>query len=146
MTAVPHRRAFTLLELATVLAIIGILVSVAVPTFSVSLARSRTVEARSLLEAMAHAELTYFRDHGAYLPCPPSPTTVPLGATAWSGGPAWDALGVRVAGAVRYQYEIKVDGSTFHIEARADLDGDGKTSLFLLDGETLGVNTTDELE
>ena len=142
-----HRpRGFTLLELAAVIAIIGILSSLAAPVLVVAVRRSRATEARSLLESIADAELQYWRDHGKYLACPPSPAAVPHGSALWSGGAAWEQLGMRVVGPVAYQYAVELDGASFKVLASGDLDSDGKRSAYALDGKTLELTATDELE
>ncbi len=59
-------RGFTLLELMIVVIILGILASVAIPQFSKSVRRSRTVEARNAIGMVRGAELRYFQEWGAY--------------------------------------------------------------------------------
>jgi len=139
---------FTLIELAMVLAIMSLLVMVTVPAYQGILLRSRAVEARGMLEAVADAELRYYRDHGRYLECPPSSTTVPRGVTVAFDpeAPGWKELGVNLGAAVRYRYEVAVDGDSFTVTAQGDLDGDGKASRFALHGKTLPLTVQDERE
>ena len=63
------RRGFTLIELCFVIAIIAILAAVTVPAYDVLLRRAHSAEARSMMTAIAHAQLQYQRDHGSYLAC-----------------------------------------------------------------------------
>ena len=141
-----RRRGFTLMELALVLSVIGVLTALAVPSLQGVMRRARAAEARTLMEAIAHAELAYFRDHGKYLACT-SPAPPPGGATAFGGGQAcWEALGVKVDGHVRYRYEVALAGPSFTVTAEGDLDGDGLRSRFVLDGATLRLQVTEELE
>jgi prepilin-type N-terminal cleavage/methylation domain-containing protein len=60
---------FTLVELMVVVAIIGVLASVAVPTFKKYQAKSRTTEAKIKLAAGYTAEKTAFADWGTYVGC-----------------------------------------------------------------------------
>ncbi len=66
------KRAFTLLELSFVLAIIAGAVALVTPVYETMLLRSRAAEAPEMLQALAHAERGYFRDHGRYLACGPT--------------------------------------------------------------------------
>ena len=140
------RRGFTLLELCCVITIISLLTAVTVPAFDVLVRRAHVAEAHSMLPALAHAQLRYQRDHGAFLPCAatgeiPQPT-----ARFPNAEPCWKALGIRIGGEVRYRYGITVTEDNFTITAEGDLDRDGKPSRFTLDGKTQHVDITDELE
>ena len=143
-----RRRGFTLIELAMVLAVIGILVSLAVPGYRAILLRARASEARTALQGIADAELRYFRDLHRFLACAPSPAAVPQGTSIRfdAAAPGWSDLGVSMQGAVRYRYQVSLDGPTFLAIAQGDLDGDGKSSTFTLRGDTLEFTIEDELE
>ena len=142
-------RAFTLLELVGVLAIIGVLSALAVPAFQRLVSRARATEARAMLEAIAHAERVFARDHGGYVACAPSPSEVPSGVAATFNDAAagWRALGFQALGPVRYQYSVELAGPTgFVVVARGDLDGDGVQSELRLDGATLAFAVNEEYE
>lgn len=64
----PHRnqRAFTLLELAVVLVIIGVLVILAFPAYEGSVWRARFVEVYNTVSVFARAEHAYYLQNGAY--------------------------------------------------------------------------------
>jgi prepilin-type N-terminal cleavage/methylation domain-containing protein len=135
----PHRRAFTLLELAGVLAVLAILTSIAVPALSHQAQRARALEARSLLEAIAHAELAWHKDTGGFLALPPTPKEIPAGPVPFLSTGPWRALGIHVAGAVHHQYEVTLADGSFRATARGDFDGSGTVTAIHLDGRTLGV-------
>lgn len=141
-------RGFTLLELAAVVGLIAILTSIGVPVLVVAVRRGKSAEARALVEAIADAELGYWRDHGKYIALPPSPDHLPVAqAAAWTGGPAWNAVGFKASGPLHYEYRVDLDGDdNFKVVALGDLDGNGKTSKFTLDGKTLELTTENELE
>ena len=141
-------RGFTLIELAFVLAIIGILIAMVVPGSNAFIARNRALEARTTLEAIVHAEHAYRRDHGRYLACPPSLEDTPRGIAGTFDGeaPGWKELGLALDGEIRFRYEVQVDGDRFVAIATGDLDGDGQTSRYALDGSTFLYDVKDALE
>jgi len=142
------QRGFTLLEIAVVLIAIGTLAAMAAPGFVGFLHRTRAAEAREVLEAIAHAQLSYFRDHGAYVACAPSAPAVPAGHQAAFDErvAGWSELGFRVDGPVWYRYEVQLRAGSFVAIATGDLDADGQASRFELDGATLTYHIVDELE
>jgi prepilin-type N-terminal cleavage/methylation domain-containing protein len=140
------RRGFTLVELAFVVAVIGVLVAATVPTYQALVARARADEARSMLHAIADAELRHFRDQGRFLACEPK-GAVPKGAAPFPNNePCWKALGIVVAAPVRYRYSAALDADSFNVTAEGDLDGDGQPSRFTLKGRTFAIDVQDELE
>ncbi len=142
------QRGFTLLEIAVVLIAIGTLAALAAPGFVGFLHRTRAAEAREVLEAIAHAQLSHFRDHGTYVACAPSAPAVPAGHQAAFDDRAagWSQLGFRIDGPVWYRYEVQLRDDSFVAIAAGDLDGDGQPSRFELDGATLTYRIQDELE
>ncbi len=59
-------RGFTMIELAMVLVIIGILVAVAVPTYQSMINKAHTAEARGLLAEVRTAAWTYYLENDAW--------------------------------------------------------------------------------
>lgn len=60
---------FTLVELMVVVAIIGILSSVAIPSFKKYQAKAKTSEAKLHLASIYSAEVSFFSDSDSYAPC-----------------------------------------------------------------------------
>jgi prepilin-type N-terminal cleavage/methylation domain-containing protein len=140
------RRGFTLIELSYVLALIGLISALAIPTYDALVRRAKAAEARANLEAIAHAEYQHFRDHGVFLECPAT-GPIPAATSPFpTDAPCWSALGVRISGEVRYRYAVQLEGATFQVIAEADLDHDGVSSRFILHGQDRHVEAEQELE
>jgi prepilin-type N-terminal cleavage/methylation domain-containing protein len=68
-TSADHRtggRGFTLIEIALVLVLIGILATMAVYTYSMMINKARMTQAKTVLGHLTKTEATYFSDHGRY--------------------------------------------------------------------------------
>ncbi|MBP5296081.1 MAG: prepilin-type N-terminal cleavage/methylation domain-containing protein [Bacteriovoracaceae bacterium] len=63
------RRGFTLIELMVVVALIGVMASIAVPNFKKYSARSRTTEAKMLLSSLYTAENGSLNNYKYYVTC-----------------------------------------------------------------------------
>jgi prepilin-type N-terminal cleavage/methylation domain-containing protein len=148
---------YTLMELMIVVAIVGILSAVAIPTFQSYLQRSRVTEAVTFLGEIRQRQESYRAEFGQYCSVsatpgsPPesgawAPATLPTGGdkVGWSGNPGdWSQLGAVPDGPVRFQYRTTAgpptttpgiagyDGSDFWFvaQARADLDADGEVLI-----------------
>lgn len=143
------QKGFTLIELLLVVAVMGILVSLAVPGYQAIVFRSRAAEPRIMLPVIANAELAYFRDHGKYLAADFSTPDggVPRIPVAFDvTRPGWKELGLRADGVLRYRYHVVSSGTSFTAIANGDLDADGKESTFEMPGSSLSITAKDELE
>jgi len=120
-----HRRqGFTLMELMTVVAIVGILAAVAAPTFTGYIYKARTSEATEFLGVIRLREEAYRAEFGVYCPTladssakdpaaltddklVPNPTKSKRDAIAFEPtGDAWTQLGARPSGPVRFGYGV----------------------------------------
>lgn len=151
--ALSRRDGYTIVELMIVVAIVGILSAIAIPSFQSYLYRSRAAEATVFLAEIRQRQESYRAEFGQYCSVSAAAGTTISGGTwapaaaatsgqvvAWTGAPGdWDQLGATPDGPVRFQYRTTagspgqaagVPGYTgaefwFVAQARADLDGDG---------------------
>ena len=144
------------------LPMIGIAAAVAIPAFLKYVRRSKTVEATSNLHRL-DAGIAAWAEAHKRKPLPPSTDWTPArgccgqpgdvcapDAAAWNA-PAWSAFAFSVDGKHNYQYRYtRGRGRHYTIEARGDLDCDGKFSSYKQSGQAGGVSeplqVTDDLE
>jgi len=148
---------FTLMELMIVVAIVGILAAIAVPSFSAYVKRARASEAPTFLGEIRQRQEAYRAEFGNYADIDgdgsyPVDTFQPrplgaLGSDAagWVlGDPRWDQLGAVPDGAVRFTYGVAAgvpmnapaglnytpNDFWFVAQAQGDLDDDGNRVTF----------------
>jgi type IV pilus assembly protein PilA len=131
------RAGFTLIEVMIVIAIVGILAAVAIPTYLRFQIRAKAAEVKINLAAIKTAEESFFAEFSSYTAC----SAVPL---TWTSGPTarnlhiWDApsdggfeeIGWRPERRVYFQYQVVVTGDAYTAEGRSDLDGDGDVNVW----------------
>lgn len=153
--SLPRRnQGFSLIELMIVVAIIGILAAIAVPSLQKSVRRSRTSEALMGLRKIFDGSVTYLdREHtnavGDVVPpqfpqnAGPTPGDPPPGRKAdpqpgdWDEA-TWEALDFAVTDPYYYTYAYRAGGSRqtaqFTAVSLGDLDGDQSYSTFFRGG------------
>lgn len=134
-----------MIELMTVIVIIGVLAAVSVPLFGRYVRKSKTAEAATNIRKIYDGECAYYiseqttnagvlssKQFVALPRTPASPTSKKQSAN-WNT-PAWIAVRFNTDGPVLYTYEANSSGTgndaAFTARALGDLDGDGTTSLF----------------
>jgi prepilin-type N-terminal cleavage/methylation domain-containing protein len=179
------RRGFSLMELMIVVAITGVLAAIAIPTFTGYLHKARASEATQFLGVIKLKQEAYRAEFGTYLQftgsaAPADPqveTDAPSprisdsdfrptnwadsaedGPIAFPTGTAFDTLGAKPDGAVRFgygwaaglpvdavpnqliaEYGMPAADHYFVAQAIADLNGDGTACMFELTSFTRGV-------
>ena len=136
----------------------GVYAAIAIPAFMKFIRRSKTVEASTNTRLLADAVARLSAQQWSQLAdsdwtpagsaCGQPNDKFPADATAFSGEP-WATIGFRVADPHYYQYRVRRDAGGFVVEARGDLDCDGKLSHFARAVKPDGagpLSTEDELE
>lgn len=133
MQSPPRRPAthsgFTLIELMIVVAIIGILASIAVPMLTSHQLRTKATEAKTNLAAIRVVEEASFSENGVYVAANAEPPVIPgpQPTTFDVAGSDYANLGWAPEGLVYFSYavEVSADRSGYTADAAGDIDGDG---------------------
>jgi Tfp pilus assembly protein PilE len=151
-------RGLTIVEVAVIVSVIGVLLAVAIPTLARSVRSSKVAEASEQLERLYQAVAAYYAmprvaANGATLYCLPSaagpapsipsesPVVVDFTAANTPGAATWSALGFTPHVALRYRYTFSSTApgcsaaasgraGLLTLRAEGDLDGDGVYSTF----------------
>lgn len=127
-----RRDGFTLVEMMIVVAIIGLLAAIAVPSFITYQLRAKRSEAYGNLASIARSSETYFIGNGVYHDTGgsfpgPFPVTTKRDWDAASAT-AFDVIGYRPEGQVYFDYDVFTACgcvNCFTATAYGDLDGNG---------------------
>lgn len=119
MPVVRRSRAFTLIELAIVVTLIGVLAVIATVAYRKWVLSSYIGEAHNMLGNIRTAEEAYLAENTVYLPVwatglgvlYPRPTPTGNIATQWGTDPGWAALNVNASAPVRFGYAVLVDNT-----------------------------------
>ena len=129
-----NKKAFTLVELMIVVAIIGILAAIAVPNFVAMQYRAKRAEVPSNVDGIKTAELAYDAAFDAFVQQTGfTPTTGPDKIQyAWpSSGTGFATIGWAPDGNVRGQYQLLSNSTTgFTVNGRCDVDNDASNATF----------------
>ena len=141
-----NKKAFTLVELMIVVAIIGILAAIAVPNFVAMQYRAKRAEVPSNVDGIKTAELAYDAAFDAFVQQTTwVPTTLPDKVQqAWpSTGTGFATIGWAPDGNVRGNYQLVSNGTTgFTVSGRCDVDNDDSNALFSATRDANSVMST----
>jgi len=151
---------FTITELMIVVVIIGVLATLAIPTFTSYIYKARVTEATNFLGEIKQRQESYRNEFGQY--CPVSgddwgtwnPASIPgIDPVGWSSTTEWDQLGAAPDGPVRFRYAtvagfpgdsppsgtgLNDDDHWFAARAEGDLNED--TDTFFLEAYSQSSN------
>jgi type IV pilus assembly protein PilA len=131
-------------------AIVGVFASLAIYGVRKYLVNAKTAEARNSVGQLAKDAVTAFARDGKLCPSAssPVPADVPRGAKYLASPSEWEVDKAAHAGFAclqfslsdpqYYQYDYKSTPTGFTITAHGDLNGDGDTSTFALEGHVSG--------
>jgi prepilin-type N-terminal cleavage/methylation domain-containing protein len=132
--ALQRKNGFTLTELIVVVAILGILATVALPLFGNLLKRSKTSEVKACLGEMRILEEGYRAQNDTYVGCPPM-KEIPAGLHTGDSPESenMDLIGFYPQGLTRYTYSVdSADSTTFIASGEGNLDRDLDTDRWVI--------------
>jgi len=129
------RTGFTLIELMVVVAILGVLVSIAQPNMMEMQYRSKRAELPSNVHAIMLAQKAYEAAEDTFMDIPDFVPSDDLGKgqNQWEKGTDFDQLGWEPDGWVRGKYKTdKVSNYEASVTAMSDVDGNGDQAIYVL--------------
>jgi type II secretion system protein G len=138
---------FTLIELMVVVAIVGVLASLAIPKFLEYMKKAKRTEAEVHLVAISKAADSSFIENAFYPQgiqasspavacCQQANKMCAVDANDWNGVPMWDELGFEMTQPFRFQYDYSSAApNAYEAHAIGDLDCDGIAVAFTMSGD-----------
>ncbi len=121
-----QEKGFTLIELMIVVAIIGILASIAIPNFLAYSAKAKQSEAKTNLGGIFTSQIAYRAEFDSYQPSLSQLTWAPVGST-------------------KYSYEVIGAGTTtFSARASGNIDNDSTTDVWTINQDKVLSNSTND--
>ena len=148
-------KGFTLIELMIVVAIIGILATVAIPAFMDYMKRSKKTEASLQLNKIGKNEKRAYAENSAYTSGTAAELPGKPGAGGCCGGPnnhcapqpvdfandaTWKQLDFQIDEPTLFYYDFTGTPTTFTAKATGDLDCDGVEIVYSLAGTAVNGN------
>jgi prepilin-type N-terminal cleavage/methylation domain-containing protein len=132
-----RKSGFTLIELMIVVAIIGFLALIAIPSYKKFLAKAKRTEAYMNLSALATAEKIYHAEHGSYTTDIQALGWKPEGAIQYTygfgGAEGKNYVAGRLNAGANELVGARADKDGFVAVAAGDIDGDGQADVISID-------------
>ena len=131
-----RQQGFTLVEVMIVVAIIGLLATIAIPSFLRMRLRVKVAEAKANLGAIRVCEHSFYAEYNTFVgnqPNIPDRTLDPQGRLPWVVGTRFSILGYAPDGDVFFSYGLAgpdYPAASFTAQATADLDADGDWAVW----------------
>lgn len=145
-------RGIMLIEIMIVVAIIAFLALIAVPSYLKMVARAKRAEAQLNLAALYTAEKLYWSEHGTYTATLQGENGLgwqPEGKTHYTYGFAGTPGANYVPGSLVADLgalgRAHADTNSFAVVAVADIDGDGKSDILVIDDKKNLIIAQDDL-
>jgi prepilin-type N-terminal cleavage/methylation domain-containing protein len=124
-----RKAGFTIIELMIVVGLIGIITTLAIPSFLRFQLRTKVAECRTNLSAIRKAEESYYAEYNIYVSAQPAaPVAVGQLKVPWglseTDAHGFNTIGFTPEGELYFQYAVTSDTTSYTIAARSDLDGD----------------------
>lgn len=113
-------RGFTLVELMVVVAVIGVLSTIAIPLYANVLARGRIAQAQADSRSLASAIGVYGAHMGTIPAALTQLTTVATNAQGLQAGPFMNSMPIPPGGWAAYAYTADVSAGTYSITSTGD--------------------------
>ena len=133
------RKGFSLVELMIVVAIIGILAAIAIPSFVAMQLKAKRAEVPGNVDGIKTAELSYDASFDGFVSAANYPGAVGKQTQPWSKSAAggFTTIGWAPDGDVRGTYEVtNVQPTNFDVHGACDVDGDGAPADYTADVDT----------
>ena len=119
---------FTLIEVMIVIAIIGVIASIAIDQFQRFQLKSKSAEGKINLAAIRTAQMSYYSEYDPFTAATPNPAVIPGSSKGVFdlANPGFATLGFSPTSNVYFSYSaaVSADGTGVTLEAAADLDDD----------------------
>ncbi len=151
---------FTLVEMMTVIAFLGILMAIAIPTYLNFQKKAKEAEARANLGAIRSCFISYFAEAnnfnvgsvGTVVFNNTDNQGTPFGASSsaigdnkrWDGSTAFSVVGFNAEGGVFFNYSLTTnnlsgESASFTVQASADLDQNTLLSHYSMNQDATGI-------
>jgi len=144
---------FTITELMIAVVIMGVLATIAIPSFTSYIYKARVTEASNFLGEIKQRQESYRNEFGQYCAVNGAgwgtynPTTIPgIDPVVWTSTTEWDQLGASPDGPIRFRYATVAGFPGVSVPSGTNLDNDDHWFAGRAEGDLDEDSTTFFLE